>query len=207
MSSIRGWRPRGDPFHVPLVPLTPEPTCTQAIDPGTSGSTLTLGDAHGRPGAQGMFPTSRAQSSHGWLMVHHSMASGFSIPQGCCSVFSASRLSLVRNLWTSLSPVPRPVNHHGLFSAPRAFQFSLGCCAALATRPCLSRPLLPSPRVYTPRGRQQPCSAGPLDPHQSGDRFVRLAWVAAFPPPSLSPVPHSVTHHAPFPAPRAFPFS
>ena len=34
LSSIRGWRPWGDCFHVPRVPLTREPTCTQAIDPG-----------------------------------------------------------------------------------------------------------------------------------------------------------------------------
>ena len=51
------------------------------------------------------------------------------------------------------------------------------------------RPLVPSSRVYTPPGRQQPCVAGRLDPLPSGDRFVRLARVAPFPPPSLSPVP------------------
>ena len=55
-----------------------------------------------------------------------------------------------------------------------------GCCAA---------PSHPSSRVYTPVGRQQPCGASPLDPHPSGDRFVRLASVAPFPPPPLSPVP------------------
>ena len=55
--------------------------------------------------------------------------------------------------------------------------------------PFSPRPLVPSSRVYTPPGRQQPCGAGPLDPLPSGDRFVRLAQVAPFPPPSLSPVP------------------
>ena len=34
-----------------------------------------------------------------------------------------------------------------------------------------------------------PCGAGPLEPLPSGDRFVRLARVTPFPPPSLSPVP------------------
>ena len=43
--------------------------------------------------------------------------------------------------------------------------------------------LHPPSRVYTPLGRQQPCGAGPLDPHPSGDRFVRLARVASFAPP------------------------
>ena len=60
----------------------------------------------------------------------------------------------------SLSPVPRPRPN------------SLGCRAA---------PSHPSSRVYTPPGRQQPCGAGPLDPHPSGDCFVRLARVAPFP--------------------------
>ena len=55
-------------------------------------------------------------------------------------------------------------------------------------RPSPPRPLVPSSRVHTPTGRQQPCGLGPLDPLPSGDRFVRLARVAPFPPPSLSPV-------------------
>ena len=52
---------------------------------------------------------------------------------------------------------------------------------------CRAAPSHPSSRVCTPPGRQQPCGAGPLDPHPSGDRFVRLARVAPFPP--FSPVP------------------
>ena len=66
----------------------------------------------------------------------------------------------------SLSPVPRPRSN------------PLGCFAA---------PSHPSSVVYTPPGRQQPCGAGPLDPHPSEDRFVRLARVAPIPP--FSPVP------------------
>ena len=68
----------------------------------------------------------------------------------------------------SLSPVPRPwPNPPG----------------------CLAAPSQPSSRVCTPPGRQQPRGAGPLDPHPSGDRFVRLARVAPLPLPPLSPVP------------------
>ena len=66
------------------------------------------------------------------------------------------------------SPVPRPRPN------------PLGCCAA---------PSHPSSRVYTPPGRQQSCGAGPLDPHPSGNSFVRLAPVAPLPPPPLTPVP------------------
>ena len=81
-----------------------------------------------------------------------------------------------------LSPVLCPVSHLRLFPASRAFPFTWGCCAALATRPSLSRPLFPSSRVYTPPGRQQPFGADPLDRHASEDRFVCLALVAPFPP-------------------------
>ena len=63
---------------------------------------------------------------------------------------------------------------------PRPRPNPLGCCVA---------PSHPSSRVYTPPGRQQPCDAGPLDPHPSRDRFVRLARVAPLPPPPLTPVP------------------
>ena len=66
-----------------------------------------------------------------------------------------------------LSPAPSPFTLHSLFPSPRAFHFSRGCCAALATRPSLSRPLFPSSRVYTQPGRRQPFGAGPLDPHPS----------------------------------------
>ena len=66
------------------------------------------------------------------------------------------------------------------FPVPRPRPIPLGCCAA---------PSPPSSRVFTPPGRQQPCGAGPLDAHQSGDRFVRVARAAPLPPPPLTPVP------------------
>ena len=71
----------------------------------------------------------------------------------------------------SLSPVPRPwPNPPG----------------------CLAAPSHPSSRVHTPPGRQQPRGAGPLDPLPSGDRFVRLARVAPFPPPFPVPRPRLI---------------
>ena len=45
LSSIRGSRPGGDCFQVPWVPLTREPSRTQAIDPWARGSSLTPADA------------------------------------------------------------------------------------------------------------------------------------------------------------------
>ena len=65
-----------------------------------------------------------------------------------------------------LSPVPRPRLN------------PLGCCAA---------PSHPSSRVYTPPGRQQPCGAGPLDPHPSWGPFC-AASTGRSPP---APAPHS----------------
>ena len=187
----------------PQVPLTREPTCTQAIDPGTSGSTLTPTDTSRPSRSSGLFPTSRGQAPHGWAMVHHSMATGSPIPRGCCSVFSATPPTPLRSPASSLSPVPRPVTHLCLFPAPLFFPFPWGCCVVLATGPSLCRRLLPFSRVFTPPGRLQPCGAGPLDPHPSGDRFVRLARVAPFPLP-LSPAPRPFTPHSLFSAPRAF---
>ena len=199
---------RGRPFpRSPRSRSRVNPRVLRPLTRGPQGQPSLLRTPHGRPGVQGIFPTSRGQAPHGWPMVHHSMATGFSIPGGCCSVFSASPHPLVRNPRTSLSLVPHPVTHLGLFPASRAFPFSWGCRAALAPSLSLSRPLLPSSRVYTPPGRQLPYGAGPLYPHPSGDRFVRRAWVAPFPPPSSSPVPRAVTHLGLFPASRTFPFS
>ena len=87
----------------------------------------------------------------------------------------------------SHSPLPHPGT--GPFSASHGLPTPSGRCAALATRPSPPRPLVRSSRVSTPPGRQQPCGAGPLDPLPSGDRFLRLARVALFPPPSHPPVP------------------
>ena len=199
---------RGPPFErSPRSCSRVNPRVLRPLTRGPQGQSSPLRTPHGRPGGQGIFPTSRGQAPHGWPMVHHSMATGLPIPRGCCSVFSASPHPLVRNPATSLCPVPRPVTHLGLFPASRAFPFSWGCRAALAPRPSLSRPLLRSSRVYTPPRRQQPCGAGPLVPHPSGDRFVRPERVAPFPRPSLFPVPRPVTHLGLFPASCAFPFS
>ena len=86
-------------------------------------------------------------------------------------------------------PLPHPGT--GPFQASHGLPTPSGRCVALATRPSPPRPLVPSSRVYTPLGRQQPCGAGQLEPLPSGDRFVRLARVAPFPPPSLSTVPRA----------------
>ena len=74
----------------PLVPLTREPTCAQAIDPGFSRSTLTPADTSRPSKSSSFFLTSRGQVPHGWPMVHHSMATGFPIPWGCCLALLAS---------------------------------------------------------------------------------------------------------------------
>ena len=69
---------------------------------GPQGQPSPLRTPHSRPGVQGIFPTSCGQAPDGWPVVHHCMATAFCFPWGCCSVFSASSLPLVRNPGTSL---------------------------------------------------------------------------------------------------------
>ena len=161
----------------------------RSLTRGPQGQPPPLRTPHGRPGVQGIFPTSRGQAPHGWPMVHHSMATGIPISRGCCLALSVSHP-------IPCSPLPHPVT--GPIPASRGLPIPRGCCAA---------PFHPPSRVSTPPGRQQPCGAGSLDLHPSGDRFVRLALVAPFPPPPLSPVPRPVTHLGIFPASCAFPVS
>ena len=130
----------------------------------------------GRPGVQGIFPTARCQAPHGWPMVHHSMATGIPVSRGFCFALLVSHP-------IPCSPLPHPITSP--IPASHGFSISQGWCAA---------PFHPSSRVCTPPGRQQPCGAGPLNRHPSGDHFVRLALVAPIPYPPHSPVPRPVTH-------------
>ena len=164
----------------PLVPLTREPTCTQAIAPGISRSTLTPADTSRQSRSSGHFPDFPWSGSQ-WL-AHGSPLHGDSFPNPTGLLLGA--FGLPANP-LSHSPLPHPGT--GPFPASHGLPTPSGRCAALATRPSPPRPLVPSSRVYTPPGRQQPCGAGPLDPLPSGDCFVRLARVAPFPPPSLFP--------------------
>ena len=181
---------RGRPF--PRSPRSRSRVNLRVLRPltrGPQGQPSPLQTPHGRPGVQGIFPTSRGQAPHGWHMVHHSMATGFRIPQGCCLALSASH------------PIPCSPLIHPVTSPHRA------SCGFPIPRSCCAAPFHPSSRVYTPPGRQQPCCAGPLDPNASGDRFVRLALVAPFPSPPLPPAPCPVTHLGLFPASCFFPVS
>ena len=165
----------------PLVPLTREPTCTQAIDPGISRSTLTPADTSRPSRSSGHFPDFLWSGSP--RLAHGSPLHGdwFSNPTGL--LLGAFGLPA-----HPMSHFPLPHSGTGPFPASHGLPTPSGHCAALATRPSPPRPLVPSSRVYTPLGRPQPCGAGPLDPLPSRDSFVRLARVTPFPPRSLSPV-------------------
>ena len=143
---------------------------------------------HSRPGAQGILPTSRGQAPHGWLMVHHSMATGFPIPRGCCLALSAS---LPIPCLVPLRHIPSPAQS----PHPVAFR-SHGAVLWPVPHPCPSPvpPSHPSSRVYTPPGRQQPRGVGPQDTHPSGDRFVLLARVAPIHSPSSAHSARSPPH-------------
>ena len=166
----------------PLVPLTREPTCTQAIDPGISRSTLTPADTSRPSRSSGHF-TDFPWPGSPWL-AHGSPLHGDPFPNPTGLLLGAFGLPA---LPMSHSPLPHPGT--GPFPASHGLPTPSGRCAALATRPSPSRPLVPASRVYTPPGRLLPCGAGPLGPHPSTDRFVRLSRADPFPPPSLSPVP------------------
>ena len=166
----------------PLVPLTREPTCTQAIDPGFSRSTLIPADTSRPSRSSGHFPDF-SWSGSPWL-AHGSPLHGDCFPNPMRLLLGAFGLPAL-----PMSHFPLPHSVTGPFPASHGLPTPSGRCVALATRPSPPRPLVPSSRVYTPPGCLLPCGAGPLEPLPSGDRFVRLARVTPFPPPSLFPVP------------------
>ena len=174
----------------PLVPLTREPTCTQAIDPGISRSSLSPADTSRPTRSSGHFPDFPWPGST--LLAHGSPLHGDWFPNRTGLLLGAFGLPA---LPMSRSPLPHPGT--GTFPAFHGLPTPSGRCAALATRTSPPRPLVPASRVYTPPGRLLPCGAGPLGPLPSRDHFVRLARVAPFPPLLLSPVPR------PWPNPRA----
>ena len=188
----------------PLIPLTREPTCTQAIDPGISRSTLTPADTPRPSRSSGHFPVFPWSGSP-WL-AHGSPLHGNCVPNPEGLLLGALGLPAHP---MSHSPLPHPGT--GPFPASHGLPTPSGRCAALPTSPSPPRPLVPSSRVYTPPGRQQPYGAGPLDPHPSGDRFVHLARVAPFLPfspvlnrdPSL--IPWAVVRPHPIPHPVLLP--
>ena len=166
----------------PLVPLTREPTCTQAIDPGISRSTLTPAKTSWPSWSSGHFPDFPWPGSPS--LAHGSPLHGdwFPNPTGLLhGAFGIPALPM------SHSTLPHPGT--GPFPASHGLPTPSGRCAALATRPSPPCPLVRASRVYTPPGRLLPCGAGPLGPLPSGDRFVPLARVVPFSLPSLSPVP------------------
>ena len=168
----------------PFVPLTREPTCTQAIHLGISRSTLTPADTSRPSRSSGNFPDF-PWSRFRWL-AHGSPLHCDWFPNPTGLLLGAFGLPA-----HPMSHFPLPHPGTGLFPASHGLPSPPGRCAALATRPSPPRPLVPSSRVCTPPGRQQPCGAGPLDPHPSRDRFVHLARVAPFPPFSSVPRPRS----------------
>ena len=166
----------------PLVPLMSEPTCTQAIDPGFSRSTLTPADTS-RPSQSSGHSPDFPWSGPPWL-AHGSPLHGDWLPDPMGLLLGAFGLPALPMSHFSLP-------HHGTapFPVSHGLPTPSGRCVALAARPSRPRPLVPSSRVYTPPGRLLHCGARPLELLPSGDSHVCLARVPLFPPPSLSPVP------------------
>ena len=98
---------RGRPFpRSPRSRSRVNPRILRPLTQKRQGQHSPLPTPHGRPRVQGIFPTSRGQTPHGWPMLHHSMATGFPIPPCCCSVFSASPLP-----WFATPRRPFPLCH------------------------------------------------------------------------------------------------
>ena len=153
---------------------------------GPPGQQSPLQTPHGRPGVQGIFPTSRGQTPHGWPMVHHTrrlvsqshgvVAWRFLSPHFPCSdLFKTPRCPVPLCHIPSAAHSPRPVvsRSQGAVARPLPHPFP----GAVASSD-------PSSRLYTPAGCQQPCGSGLL----RVDRLVLLARVAPIPSLFLSHV-------------------
>ena len=76
---------RGQPFQPsPRSRLRVNLHVLRPLTRGPQGQPSHLRTAHRSTGVQGIFSTSCGPPPHRWPMVHHSMATGFSIPRGCC---------------------------------------------------------------------------------------------------------------------------
>ena len=110
----------------PQVPLTREPTCTQAIDPGTSGSALTPADTSRPSRSSGHFPDFPLPGSP-WL-AHGSPPDGDWFPNPTGLLLGAFGLpSHHMSRFPSQHPVTGPI--------PASFGFPLpwGRCVARDT--------------------------------------------------------------------------
>ena len=100
----------------PQVPLTREPTCTQAFDAGASGSAITPADTSGPSQSSGYsadlpWPGSLAHGSP----IHEAVACRLVPPVRACFPRTASRPSVPARLILSLGPPPRPLSQRLLF--------------------------------------------------------------------------------------------
>ena len=117
----------------PQVPLTREPTCTQAIDPGTSGSTLTPVDTSRPSRSSGHFPDFPWPGSP-WL-AHGSPLHGnwFPNPTGLLlgafglpsMLLSFLRLPSVPGSQPCVLPFPCATSRHLSRPIPRVWRLSI----------------------------------------------------------------------------------
>ena len=157
---------------------------------GPQGQPSPLRTPHGRPGIQGIFPTSRGQAPHGWPMVHHFMGTGFRNLRGCCLALSVPHPG----------PCPVPLCHIPS-PAPSmrpevSYPCGLSCGPISSLIPCLYPTRLPATLWRGPTGSSS--IWGPFQAPSTG---------CSLPAPALFPFAASVTHLGLFPASCGFPVS
>ena len=182
MSSIHGRRPGDDPFHVPPGPAHAWTYVYSGHRPG---------DLKVNPHPCGHLTAVTEFRAFSRLPVVRFPMVGpwFTTPWRLVSQSHGPVAWRFRSPCPLHVPIPFASSRHRPIPSVPWTPYPVGPLCGPSHTPFPPRPLVPSSRVYTPPGRQQPCGAGPLDPLASRDRFVRLARVAPFPAPSLSPVP------------------
>ena len=180
--------PRLEVRGFPRNPLTRESTCTQAIHPGASGSTLTPADNSRESSPPGHSLDSLWSGAP--LLAHGAPLHGDWLPNptGLLLGVFLWPISPCSDQFATL-PCPVPLcDIPSLAQSPRPVVSPARGAVSVALATALTWPVTsshPSCRIYTPPDRQQPSGAGPLDPHPSRHRFVLLAGVLPIP----SPVP------------------
>ena len=185
----------------PQVPLTREPTCTQAIDPGTSGSALTPADTSRPCRSSGYFPNFPWPGSP-WL-AHGSPLRGDWFPNPTGLLLSILRLPSFPGSQPCDVPFPCATSRHPSWPIPRAS--GLPILLGLLCAPGHTLFSVPSPSPFLlcfyPTGPPATLWRGPTGSSSIRGPFRAPSTGCSLPAPV--PVPCAMSRHPSRPPPRA----